>query len=114
MLSVLERLGLSAERQSLIVNRHQRIAGSLALADVADRLGRPIDHVFPYDKRVIAAANSGRPVGAATLALSGFARRLQRLVGEIESLDTQRSIEQPRPQVEAADEPAKVVETDTS
>lgn len=86
MLDVLERIGFAASRQSLVVNRLQRVAGSLSLADVAARLNRPIDHVFPFDRRVIEAANSGEPIGARTAGMgwSGFRRALERLVDELE------------------------------
>jgi pilus assembly protein CpaE len=94
LLDVLERIGFPAERQSLIINRHQHIAGSLALPDVAARLGRQIDHVLPYDKRVIEAANTGEPIGAKppSFGFGGFSRSLRRLVDEVESLDGRRSL----------------------
>jgi pilus assembly protein CpaE len=86
LLDVLERIGFPAERQRLIVNRQQRIGGNLSLDDIATRMGRPIDHVLPFDKRVIAAANAGEPVALHTLRFGGFSRGLQRLVAEIEAL----------------------------
>ena len=85
LLDVLERIGFPAERQGLIVNREQRIGGSLSMPDVEARLGRPIDHVLPFDKRVIAAANAGEPIGLRTFRFGGFTRGLHRLVSEIES-----------------------------
>lgn len=89
LLDVLERIGFPAARQSVIVNRQQRVTGSLALADIADRLGRPIDHVLPFDKHVIEAANSGEPIGAKPIVFGfgGFPRALRQLVDEVESLD---------------------------
>ena len=86
LLDVLERIGFPAQRQGLVVNRNQRIGGNLSLADIEARLGRPIEHVLPFDKRVIAAANAGEPVALRTFRFSGFARGLQRLVAEVESL----------------------------
>lgn len=88
MLDVLERIGFPAEKQSLVVNRQQRVAGGLPLTDVAARLGRPIDHVLPFDRRVIAAANTGVPIGAraAPFGFGGFTRGLQRLVTEVEGI----------------------------
>jgi pilus assembly protein CpaE len=81
-----------AERQGLIVNRSQRIGGNLSLHDLEARLGRPIDHVLPFDKRVIAAANAGEPIGMRKLRFSGFSRGLQHLVLEIESLSKSPAI----------------------
>jgi pilus assembly protein CpaE len=89
MLEVLERIGFAAARQSLVINRHQRVAGSLTLSEVAARLGRPIDHVLPFDKRVVKAANSGMPIGAraVTFGFGGFSRPLRRLVDDVASLE---------------------------
>lgn len=89
LLEVLERIGFPAERQRLIVNRMQRIAGSLTLPNIAARMNRPIDHVLPFDKRVITAANSGEPIGARSLrfAFGGFLRPLRALIDEIDGLD---------------------------
>jgi pilus assembly protein CpaE len=85
LLDVLERIGFPAQRQGLIVNRQQRIVGNLSLDDIAVRMGRPIDHVLPFDKRVIAAANAGEPVALHALRFGGFSRGLKRLVAEIEA-----------------------------
>jgi pilus assembly protein CpaE len=86
LLDVLERIGFPAERQGLIVNRQQRIAGNLPLEDIAARLQRPIDHVLPFDKRVIAAANSGEPLSGQALRFSQFTRGMDRLVADVEAL----------------------------
>lgn len=83
LLEVLERIGFPADRQSIIVNRYQRIAGSLSITEVAERMGRPIEHLLPFDKRVIAAANSGQPVAMSPLRFSGFSRSLERLATEV-------------------------------
>ena len=87
LLSVLERIGFPSSRQSLILNRVQRMPGNLAIDDISARLGRPIDHVLPFDKNVIAAANSGEPIGAKTFRFGKFSRGLQRLVQEIDSME---------------------------
>ncbi|MEZ6129768.1 MAG: AAA family ATPase [Planctomycetaceae bacterium] len=84
LLSVLQRIGFPEERQSIIVNRQQRVAGSLSLADVADRFERPLDFVLPFDKRVMVAANSGEPIAQHSSRLSAFCRTLQQLVMSIE------------------------------
>lgn len=84
LLDVLNRIGFPEERQSIIVNRQQRIAGGLSLPDVAQRFGRPIDFVLPFEKRVMAAANSGEPIAQLNSRLSGFCRVLQQVVKSIE------------------------------
>lgn len=84
LLRVLERIGFPADRQSIIVNRQQRITGSLSLSDVAQRFDRPLDYVLPFDKRVIVAANSGDPIAQHSNRFSGFCRTLHQLVSDIE------------------------------
>lgn len=84
LLEVLERIGFPQERQSIIINRQQRIAGGLSLPDVADRFGRPIDFVLPFEKRVMVAANSGEPIAQHGGRLSGFCRVLQQVVSAVE------------------------------
>lgn len=83
LLSVLERIGYPAERQSLILNRQQRVTGSLTVDDVADRLQRRIDHVLPFDKKVMAAANCGVPIAMATIRFGGFNRALEDLARDV-------------------------------
>lgn len=83
LLSVLERIGYPAERQSIILNRQQRVLGSLSVDDVADRLQRDIDHVLPFDKKVMAAANCGVPIAMATIRFSGFSRALEQLASDV-------------------------------
>ena len=83
LLSVLERIGYPPERQSVILNRQQRVAGSLSVDDVAERLQRDIDHVLPFDKRVMAAANCGVPIAMSTIRFSSFSRALEELANDV-------------------------------
>jgi pilus assembly protein CpaE len=83
LLSVLERIGYPENRQSIILNRQQRISGSLSIDDVAQRMQRNIDHVFPFDKRVVAAANCGVPLAMAAVRFGGYSRALERLADDV-------------------------------
>ena len=83
LLSVLERIGYPAERQSVILNRQQRVAGSLSIEHVAERMQRDIDHVLPFDKKVVAAANCGVPIAMTTMRFSGFRRSLEALASDV-------------------------------
>lgn len=83
LLSVLERIGYPAERQSIILNRQQRVAGSLSIEDVAERMQRDIDYVLPFDKKVVAAANCGVPIAMATMRFGGFSRGLEALASDV-------------------------------
>ncbi|MEM1069754.1 MAG: AAA family ATPase [Planctomycetota bacterium] len=99
LLKVLDRIGYPEEKQAIILNRQQRISGSLSIDDISERMRRNIDFVLPYDKRVIAAANSGTPVAMGTLGLGGFggfSRTLERLAddasGKNSSNSTQKAV----------------------
>lgn len=83
LLSVLERIGYPSERQSIILNRQQRVAGSLSVDEVVERMDRDIDHVLPYDKKVMAAANCGVPIAMATIRFSSFSRALEGLADDV-------------------------------
>jgi pilus assembly protein CpaE len=87
LLNVLERIGYPAKRQSIVLNRQQRVAGSLSIQDVSERMQRDIDHVLPYDKRVMAAANCGVPIATATLRFRSFSRALERLAEDVAGQD---------------------------
>ncbi len=86
LLSVLERIGYPAERQAIILNREQRVTGSLSVEDVAERMDRDIDHVLPFDKKVISAANCGVPIAMAAMRFSGFRRALEQLADSVVGL----------------------------
>jgi len=83
LLEVLARIGCPPERQTIVLNRYQRVAGALSLDEVAGRLTHPIDHVLPFDKRVVSAANLGNPIALAPLRFSSFSRALTRLTAEV-------------------------------
>ncbi len=54
--------------------------------EVAQRLGHAVDHVVPYDRRVITAANVGEPFVAECRPVQLRAPRIGRIVDEIERL----------------------------
>src|SRR5580692_8972665 len=63
LLGLLDAVGFPRDRQRIVINRYVRHSGCLKPADVALRLGRDVDHVVPYSRGLIAAANLGRPYG---------------------------------------------------
>ncbi len=84
LLEVLDRIGFPATRQSVILNRYQRVTGSLSIDDVATQMGRRIDHVLPFEKRVMMAANVGDPIALRPARFNAFSRELQALIGDVE------------------------------
>jgi pilus assembly protein CpaE len=89
-LEMLARIGVSGERRHLILNEvHPRFMGALRQADVAQKLGRDLDHVIPFDKKVLLSANTGEPYVLSArrgLFSSGYAQAMGRLLSEIETL----------------------------
>ncbi len=83
LLKVLDNLGYPAERQSLVANRVVKILGSLGEADIERRLGRDLAHVIPFDKRVITAANIGRPFVLSKGWFAGARRAMKELAEEV-------------------------------
>lgn len=89
LVQLLANLGFPADRQRVVLNRYTSAAGNLKPADVAGRLGRPVDHVLPLQRQVVVAANLGRPyILGASRFFSAFARGVDRIVAEIERLET--------------------------
>ncbi len=62
MLKTLDQLDVRRNRRTLVLNRFQSCAGSLSASEVAERLGESIQAVIKHDRRVLEAANLGRPV----------------------------------------------------
>ncbi len=44
-----------------MLNRYTTLPGSVKPAEVANRLGHGVDHVIPFDKGIVVAANTGEP-----------------------------------------------------
>ena len=65
---------------------HDVIAGSLRPADVVRRLGHNVDHVLPFDKKVIVSANTGDPIVLHAGRFSGYSRPLRELIDDVESV----------------------------
>src|SRR5205085_1192326 len=83
-----DALGFSGGRQRVILNRYSTFAGNLRPEDVARRLGREVNHVLPYEKKLLIAANIGQPyiLGARRWFGAGLARALDHLVEEVDAL----------------------------
>ncbi|MEM8669866.1 MAG: AAA family ATPase [Planctomycetota bacterium] len=88
LLKLLEDLQYPAQRTGIVVNRFQRITGNPSIEDVASSLRMPVDHVIPYDRRVISAANSGKPFAADFLRFSRLHRSFGELVNAVDGLQT--------------------------
>jgi pilus assembly protein CpaE len=84
LLSVFDALGLPPERQRLVLNQnYPRFPGILTPGDIERRLGRPLDYVFPYQKRLLVAMNTGVPYILKSMRFLGFGKEMSALVDDI-------------------------------
>jgi pilus assembly protein CpaE len=82
--AVLGGLGLSDSRRRFVLNNNfPRFAGCLRQDDVAARLSADVNHIVPYDKRVMVALNAGRPLAIHASRFSRFRRAIGRISEEI-------------------------------
>jgi pilus assembly protein CpaE len=88
LLPVLEHLGFPKERTRVILNNNfERAPGTLSIADVEGRLDRAVDHELPYQKKLITALNTGRPLVLHATQLFGFGKAIKGVVDELVSAD---------------------------
>ncbi len=81
LLRLLEDLGL-ADRTRVVLNQYTTTEGTLSDGLVAQRLGRPIDRVVPYDRAVVAGTSRGAPLILAQRR-GPFVEAVGELAGEI-------------------------------
>lgn len=87
LLGVLDGVGIEAARRRVVLNRNTpRFAGSLSVAQVADRLGCAVDHEVPWDRRVYTGTNLGEPLALRARRRFGWGAAIARIVAEIEAL----------------------------
>ena len=87
MLKVLDSLDFPAEKRHILLNRYAKVLGCLSPVEVADQLGQPIDHVFPYDKRFLIAANAGQPLALNPPRFSKIRKEIRQLIANIEAIN---------------------------
>jgi pilus assembly protein CpaE len=84
-LPVLKGVGFPEERQHVILNQSYRgFPGNLTVSDIESRIGRTIDYVFPYQKKLLVATNSGHPYVLKANCWFGFGASIAELVNDIE------------------------------
>lgn len=93
-IEVLKKIGVSDARQRICLNySFPKVSGGLKVEDVVDRLGRHVDHVFPFQKKLITALNTGKPYALTCGRRWGFGKALSGVTREIEGV--------PSPQADA-------------
>jgi len=86
LFGLLDAVGFPRSRQRIVINRYVRHSGCLKPSDVALRLGRDVDHVVPYSRGLIAAANLGRPYVGRGWGFTRCATRLNEIVDDVLSI----------------------------
>ena len=83
---LLDDVEFPAEKQRLLLNRFSKIGGNPDQAEVESYLDRDVDHVVPFDSKVIQAANTGTPFVMNAGRFSKSARAVRGIAEEITSL----------------------------
>ncbi|MFN4259631.1 MAG: CpaE family protein [Gemmataceae bacterium] len=83
LLEVLDGLGIPQENQRIIVNRYTAAEAHLHPKDIAMRLKRDVNHVIPYQRKVVIASNIGKPFILQANRFFGFAPAIRRIAEEI-------------------------------
>ncbi len=105
LLPVLEGLGFPPARQRLVLNyNYEPFLGNLRPADIAQRLQRTVDHVVPYDKRVLTSMNTGTPLVIHASRWQRFKRAIVQVVEDLEGAAAARSVERGQDDLRLASE----------
>lgn len=96
LMELLAGLGMDRRRLRVALNRFSRRGGSISPGDAAGRIGQPVDHVLPFHKGVIAAANLGEPYVLRAGRFSGHGRAIRRLVAEVDALAAEPTAGEPQ------------------
>lgn len=70
-------------RQGIVLNRFTKSGSSPGRSEVENYLGRSIDHVVPFDKKIIQSANVGTPFVLSANRFSRSKKALRGLAGDI-------------------------------
>jgi len=95
LLKLFDRLGYSASRLRLVLNRYDSGLGGPRPDDVAARLGRTVDYIIPYSRKLIAAANLGEPYALRAPTWWGFGKALNLLVDDLDTMTAMASETRP-------------------
>ena len=84
LLELMDAINYPAERRSVVVNRFTKASGNPSVADIERQLKHSVDHLLPFDKRAMTAANLGEPFALNPRAWSKLERGLRELVDDVE------------------------------
>ena len=81
---LLEDVGFDKQKWRIVINRFSTHTGSPNLAEVERYVGQKVDHVVPWDKKFVLAANVGQPLLMSKLRWNKSAKALAQIVDSIE------------------------------
>jgi pilus assembly protein CpaE len=90
LLRLLDSLGIPTDRQRIVLNRYTGSTDNLKPADVALRLGRDVNFILPYQKKVTIAANIGQPYYLGANRLWGLGKVFSQLIDDVEAVTRAR------------------------
>jgi len=90
-MKLLREIGCPTDKTRIIVNRMLRVPGYPTLEAISESIGQPVNYSLPFDKKVVTAANLGKPFALSRNRWSGVNKKLREIVREIESLKSSRS-----------------------
>lgn len=92
LLALLDGIGVGAERRRIVLNRNvPRFAGALGAGQVGERLGAPIDHEIPFERRVFTGLNLGEPFALRARRRFRWGAAIARIAANVEQLAAERS-----------------------
>ena len=86
LIELLDGMNYDRTRQRVVLNRYATGAGNLKAADVALQLRRDVNHIIPYDRQAVLAANTGRPFVETAGRFSRLGRSIRELVREVDRM----------------------------
>jgi pilus assembly protein CpaE len=86
LIELLDGMSYDRSRQRVVLNRYATGAGNLKAADVALQLRRDVNHIIPYDRQAVLAANTGRPFVETAGRFSRLGRSIRELVRDVDRM----------------------------
>ena len=86
LIELLDGMSYDRTRQRVVLNRYATAAGNLKAADVALQLRRDVNHIIPYDRQAVLAANTGQSLRRQPPAAFRAGRSIREPVREVDRM----------------------------
>lgn len=81
---LLQDVGFVEQKWRIVINRFSGYLGSPSLTEVEQYIGQTVDHVIPWDKKFVLAANVGDPLLSGNFRRNKASKELTKIVDSIE------------------------------